>query len=103
MPPIRRAALTGLLALWLSPLPTEASSQSSNSSSNCSNGICTRLETFTRENDDRRRGWSARETWREGQRPGARRDRDDDDDDDDDRPRRRRDRRDRDDDDDDDD
>lgn len=27
MPPIHRAAVTGLLALWLSPLPTESGGQ----------------------------------------------------------------------------
>jgi hypothetical protein len=98
MPPLQRAALTGLLALWLAPLPAHADSQSSNSSSNCSGGLCTRLETYTREDDGRRRGWGVLETWREDQRRQLRRDRDDNDDD---GPRRRRPRRDRDDDDDD--
>jgi hypothetical protein len=104
MPPIRRAAVTGLFALWLAPLAAMAESQSSNSSSNCSNGRCTRVESYTVEDRHGRRGWVTEERWREGRqyrrrddddrilrlfgRPGApwgyhapRRGRDDDDDD----------------------
>ena len=96
MGPIRRAAMTGLLAAWLAPLPAAADSQSSNSSSNCSNGRCSRVESLTTEDQRGRRGWIRTERWREGD---ARSRRDDDDDDD----RRRPTRRGRDDDDDDDD
>jgi hypothetical protein len=93
---IRRAAVTGLFALWLAPLGAMAESQSSNSSSNCSNGHCTRVETRVVEDERGRRGWTRMEEWREGQRwrredargpgegPRRARGRDDDDEDDDD-------------------
>ncbi|HEV7268340.1 MAG TPA: hypothetical protein VGN83_26065 [Falsiroseomonas sp.] len=92
MRPIRRAAVTGLFALWLAPLGAMAESQSSNSSTNCSNGHCTRVETRVVEDRDGRRGWTRVEEWREGRRwrreeapgpywsPRLRRDRDRDDD-----------------------
>ncbi|WP_431282376.1 hypothetical protein ACQW02_23695 [Humitalea sp. 24SJ18S-53] len=89
--------LTGLVAS-LALMPALGQAQSSNSSTNCSNGNCTRLESYIP--DDRRDGpgWTRFDAWREGrawQDPRARRD-------DDRRTRDRRDRRDRDDDDDDD-
>lgn len=88
---VRRTAVTGLFALWLAPLSAVAESQSSNSSSDCSNGRCTRIESLVIEDRDGRRGWIRQERWREGagrERPGVtnrrapRRDRDDDNDDD---------------------
>ena len=57
MPPIRRAAVTGLFALWLAPLGAMAESQSSNLSSNCSDERCSRLESFIVEDRYERRGW----------------------------------------------
>ena len=66
MRPIRRAAVTGLFALWLAPLPALAGSQSSNSSSDCSNGHCTRVDSYVVEDRHGRRGWSRVEQWREG-------------------------------------
>jgi hypothetical protein len=73
----RRATLLGLalapgfaLAAGLAAgSPATAESQSSNSSSNCSDGRCTRVETRLFE-DDRGgvRGWRRVETWDE--RPG---------------------------------
>jgi hypothetical protein len=92
---IRRAAVTGLFALWLAPLTADAGSQSSDSSSNCSNGRCTVVERFQVEDERGRGGWVRHEAWREGAARGRRavapddrarrlRDRDDDDDDDDD-------------------
>jgi hypothetical protein len=92
---IRRAAVSGLFALWLAPLGAVAESQSSNSSSNCSDGRCTRVDRLVIEDDRDRRGWTRVEHWREEQRsrrreeyrgpywapsPRLRRDRDDDDD-----------------------
>jgi hypothetical protein len=71
---IRRAAVTGLLAVWLAPLPSLAGSQSSNSSSNCSDGRCTRVESFIEENRFGRNGWTRIERWNENA-PGARRER----------------------------
>ncbi|NKE44759.1 hypothetical protein HB662_08215 [Roseomonas frigidaquae] len=89
---IRRAAVTGLLAIWLAPLGAMAESQSSNSSSNCSDGRCTRVESLVVENGRERRGWTRTERWREDDDRGrgedrrrTRRDHDDDDRDDDDR------------------
>lgn len=93
---IRRAAVTGLFAIWLAPLSAGAESQSSNSSSNCSNGRCTRVESLMIEDRNGRRGWVRQESWRERdgrrlpavgpaaqRRDDAARGRDDDDDDDD--------------------
>lgn len=98
MPPIRRAAVTGLFALWLAPLPALAGSQSSNSSSNCSNGHCSRADRLVIEDRDGRRGFTGTEQWQEGRGgrwrheerfvlprgEAARRGRDDDDDDEED-------------------
>lgn len=93
---IRRAAVTGLFALWLAPLSADAASQSSDSSSNCSNGRCTVVERLRVEDDRGSHGWVRTEAWREhGARAPATwdrgapdrrrsiRDRHDDDDDDD--------------------
>ncbi|HWT10174.1 MAG TPA: hypothetical protein VN329_13485 [Roseomonas sp.] len=94
---IRRTAVTGLFALWLAPLSAMAESQSSNASSDCSNGRCTRVESLVIEDRNGRRGWVRQEGWREGNggsrpadrrgsradRQGPRRDRGGDDDDDD--------------------
>ncbi|WP_270937936.1 hypothetical protein [Falsiroseomonas oryzae] len=66
MRPIRRAAVTGLMALWLAPLPALAGSQSSNSSSNCSDGHCSRVESFVVQDRYGRQGWVRQDHWREG-------------------------------------
>jgi hypothetical protein len=95
MRPIRRAAVTGLLAFWLSPLPALAGSQSSNSSSDCDNGRCRHVESLVIEDRDGRRGWVRERRWNESpawqrlqpqrgpwqQQRGRGRDDDDDDDD----------------------
>lgn len=65
MRPIQRAAVGGLFALWLAPLSALAESQSSNSSSNCSNGRCTRVDSYTVEDRYGRRGWVREDRWRE--------------------------------------
>ncbi len=70
MRPIQRAAVGGLFALWLAPLSAMAQSQSSNSSSNCSNGRCTRVDSYVVEDRYGRRGWVREDRWREGR--GAR-------------------------------
>lgn len=62
---VRRAAVSGLLAAWLAPLPALAGSQSSNSSSNCSDGHCTRVESFVTEDRRGRAGWTRVEQWHE--------------------------------------
>ncbi len=94
---IRRLIVLGVCALPFAAPPAAAESQSSDSSSNCSNGRCTRVDRYTVEDRDGRRGWVRREAWRENDprsrgwaapdrnrdRP-APRGRDDDDDDDDD-------------------
>jgi hypothetical protein len=93
---LRRLVLLGACALPIAPAAM-AESQSSDSSSNCSNGRCTRVDRYVVEDSSGRRGWVRREAWREdgGRRslrqgrgadwPGqhARWDDDDDDDDDD--------------------
>jgi hypothetical protein len=65
---IQRAAVTGLFALWLAPLPALAGSQSSNSSSNCSDGRCTQVESFVADDEHGRRGLVRIEQWRESVR-----------------------------------
>jgi hypothetical protein len=66
MTTIRRAAVTGLLAAWLAPLPVLAESQSSNSSSNCSDGRCSRVERYVVEDERGRAGFTRVERWIEG-------------------------------------
>lgn len=61
---IRRAAVTGLFAIWLAPLSAGAGSQSSNSSSDCSSGRGTRVESLMIEDRNGRRGWVRQATWR---------------------------------------
>lgn len=51
-------------ALALLLLPATAGAQSSDSSVNCSNGVCTRVESW-RPDDGRGRGWTTIERWRE--------------------------------------
>lgn len=92
---------SALLLPLLAPLPGAAESHSSNSSSNCSNGRCSRLDSLFIEDGGWRRGYIREERWREEGRRHAwrerefrnrgwgedrqrrrQRDRDDDDDDD---------------------
>jgi len=63
---VRRAAVSGLFALWLAPLPVLAGSEASDSSSNCSSGRCARVDTLVIEERHFRRGWVREERWREG-------------------------------------
>jgi hypothetical protein len=85
MRPIRRAAVTGLLAAWLAPLPALAGSQSSNASSSCSDGRCSRVESHVVEDRHGRAGWTRVGGWVEGaagsqpRRPDRDVDNDDDD------------------------
>jgi hypothetical protein len=98
MPNFRRLTLIAGLAATLAPPAALAESQSSDSSSNCSNGRCTRVDRMVIEDRYGRRGWVREQGWREGdgrgpyrwgypvpQRPPEwrlpRRGRDDDDDD----------------------
>ena len=80
--PIFRTMLLGLVAA-AGGSPALADSQSSNSSSNCSNGRCTHMESFTSRDDRGSRGWRSFEAWGErGSRSyGAPRPSRDDDDD----------------------
>jgi hypothetical protein len=54
-----------LVPVLLAAPPALAESQSSNSSSNCSDGRCTRVESFVAEDRYGRRGWVREERWRE--------------------------------------
>lgn len=58
-----RAAILTLILL----LPGLAAAQSSNSSSNCSDGVCTRIESW-RPDGGRGPGWTRAERWREDDR-----------------------------------
>lgn len=67
--PVRLACLAAALVA-LGAAPSLAGSQSSNSSSNCSNGRCARMETFETERGGFRRGWTRVEQWDERRRHG---------------------------------
>jgi hypothetical protein len=73
---LRGGAFAALGAMALAKAaPAIAESQSSDSSSDCSNGRCRRVDRLTIENERGRRGYVRTERWREG-----RRDREEDDD-----------------------
>lgn len=59
------ARTSALLFTLLAPLPGVAESQSSNSSSNCSNGRCSRVDSLFIEDGGRSRGYVREEHWRE--------------------------------------
>ena len=65
--PKLRLALLGLAsAASIAVSPVLAGSQSSNSSSNCSNGRCSRVDTLVIEDGrGRTRGWQRVERWHE--------------------------------------
>ncbi len=62
---MRHIRLLGLALLLAAPLPAAAGSQSSNSSSNCSNGRCSRVGTYAEEGRGYRWGERREERWRE--------------------------------------
>jgi len=82
-------AVAGLLTLSCVAGAAHADSQSSNSSSNCSNGVCTRVDSYVIQDEYDTRGWTRYEVWEEQPRrhrwraypPPWRDDEDDDDDD----------------------
>jgi hypothetical protein len=57
--------LLAITPLLLAAPPALADSQSSNSSSNCSNGRCSRVETYVTQDRWGQRGWVREERWRE--------------------------------------
>lgn len=65
MPSFRRFTLIAGLAATLAPPAALAESQSSDSSSNCSNGRCTRVDRMVVEDRHGRRGWVREQSWRE--------------------------------------
>jgi hypothetical protein len=74
MPGIRRLTLIAGVVATLAPVPVpaEAGSQSSDSSSNCSNGRCTRVDRMVIEDRYGRRGWVREQSWRERDERGPR-------------------------------
>jgi hypothetical protein len=58
------AAVAAVAAL-IGALPAAAGSQSSNSSSNCSDGRCTRVESYDTERGGFRGGWTRIDRWDE--------------------------------------
>ena len=60
------------LSLTIMVSSAYAGSQSSNSSSNCSNGRCTRVDTYSEQDKRGSWGWTRHESWYE--RPRAERD-----------------------------
>lgn len=73
---MRLLATSTLLLGLLAGLPAWAESQSSNSSSNCSNGRCSRVDSLVIEDGGRSRGYVREEYWREGRRADPRREQD---------------------------
>jgi|GEM_PF-2325270 len=61
-----------LILVLLAAPPALAGSQSSNSSSNCSNGRCSQVESYMVEDRYGRRGWVREERWREREPRGYR-------------------------------
>jgi hypothetical protein len=76
MRPIRRAAITGLFALWLAPLPALAGSQSCNASSGCDGPRCRHVESFVVEDGNGRHGGVREQVRSEPRAAAPRRDRD---------------------------
>ncbi|MGO1074677.1 hypothetical protein [Inquilinus sp. CA228] len=69
----RHTLAPAALVLFLAAAgPALADSQSSNSSSNCSNGRCTRVETYDVEDRHGSYGWTRVETWDEQPRRRSR-------------------------------
>lgn len=69
---LRKAALElglGVSLMILASFPADAGSQSSNSSSNCSSGRCTRVDTHIEEDKRGTWGWTRYESWDERPRP----------------------------------
>ena len=60
-----RSAALGLGLAIAAALPAAAGSQSSNSSSNCSNGRCTRIDTYVVQDKRGSHGWTRYESWDE--------------------------------------
>lgn len=67
----RLTLIAGLAAVPIAPAPLMAGSQSSDSSSNCSNGRCTRVDRLVIEDRQGRRGWVREQSWheRDGREP----------------------------------
>jgi hypothetical protein len=59
------ATLGLAIGLALAGGTAQAGSQSSNSSSNCSDGHCTRIESYREREGGRRWGWTRESAWRE--------------------------------------
>jgi hypothetical protein len=70
MSPFPRLVFLATAMILAPPPPAGVGSQSSDSSSNCSNGRCTRVDRSTVEDRHGRRGWVREQRWREdGWRP----------------------------------
>ncbi|CAH0192023.1 hypothetical protein [Roseomonas sp. CECT 9278] len=71
MPLTRRLTLIAAVVVTIAPTPAVSGSQSSDSSSNCSNGRCTRVDRMMIDDRYGRRGWVREQSWREheGQTP----------------------------------
>lgn len=67
--PLQVAGLAVVLAIAST---SRADSQSSNSSSNCSNGHCTRFDTYTTDSPRGRQGWTRQLYWQEPRARGGR-------------------------------
>ena len=72
MPPHSALLAVVVISAAFSASPASAESQSSNSSSNCSDGHCTRVESFDTERGGFRRGWTRIEQWDESRHRGER-------------------------------
>ncbi|MBR0671066.1 hypothetical protein [Neoroseomonas soli] len=64
---IRRAAVTGLFAIWLAPLSAGVQGQPAGASSNCANGPATQVESLAAEGRGSRRGRNEHDAACEGE------------------------------------
>lgn len=70
--PVRPACLAALAVALLGATPAAAGSQSSNSSSDCSNGRCARVESYDTRRGGFREGWTRIDRWDERRHRGER-------------------------------
>lgn len=62
---IRRAAVTGLFAIWLAPLSAGAQGQSASATTGYANGPATQVQSIVAESRGGRRGWDEQDAARE--------------------------------------
>lgn len=64
---IRRAAVTGLFAIWLAPLSAGAQGQPAGSAATSATRPATQIQSLENESRTGRRGWDEQDAAREGE------------------------------------